>query len=459
MKIVQPSLQKIFFIYVPFALVGILLSIFFTNATVFALKWFLPFTLLIAVLSLFIPLTKQRPLSHSPIRHKTLHWLGQLILIQIGLLLLFLGFSQAIFQSIVSNYPNQTTFALMRQSLGFYQGGLWPWPFILLVSCAIAYLGRDNKYPALLRKAAQPVLKSHADGIIGVGIEIFLKQGLLFSALLTVGILTLQIAHLICQWLQLPSLLTFSIPNSIIGFLLLILLARNKGVQWLTRKIWRQPFADNKLILIFCLLNIVLLVLFNLGIYLFMNYLMPALNNKPSMLITNQNFNINQWLLLSFIWWLGIMPLLTKNIAIISRERSLREILAAGLLLPGLMAVIWHYLPNVLLTTLLNLLAAPLVSFLLAIIGLLLIVGFFQNPHCCNITTDLKSCSTSVQSSVSFLRTLWQLCTCMLAAYLLTNLTFLCVLGAAFAAPIVATLFCAVLGAFIIATSHKNSRP
>ncbi len=462
MKIAKTRADYIFFIYVPFALIGGLLSYFFLAAIILTLKWFMPAMLLLALLTTITPFATQKPLTHSKIiATKPDNWLIKLILLQLSVILLFTGTAQALIQFISVN-SNYDPTLLTQQTLQFYQGGLWPWPFILLVSAAIAYLGKTKNKPVPLRIAVRPVIKKYADNIIGVGIEIFLRQGLLFSTLVTIGIITLQIANIFCQLLHLPSLFIFTLPIFIIGILVLTLLAKNKFSQYVTRKLWRQAYAEPRIILIFCITAIALLILSNLTLELIRIYFFHS--NAPALLTSiNRKVQLNQWFLLSLIWWFGITPLLTKTIASISCERSLREIICAGLILPVSLALLWHmsnrYLSNTFLAHFSAFLGSWPLELLLGVTSLLLTAIFFRNPNTCESTSTLKMCPPSTRSTVSFLRTLWQLCTYILAAFFLTNISFIVLTGSAIAAPIFATLFSSLLGCLITAARKSKNPP
>jgi choline-glycine betaine transporter len=154
-----------------------------------------------------LPIGNRKLLIAEPTqKNSTGSWLLQILFLQLGILAIFTALTQANIHLLTTANP-VVKITLAQLATRYWQNCLLPWPLIILVSLALACFGKEQNRPALLLTAIQPIVGLFANNIIGVGIEIFIRQALQLASWLVFCLVTLFLADITCQSLGLPGFL------------------------------------------------------------------------------------------------------------------------------------------------------------------------------------------------------------------------------------------------------------
>jgi len=454
MKIAKPRLDYIFLIYVPFALIGICLIAFAMHATLIGIKWLMLSYFPICLTLAWTPIADKKLLSSVSIKPKSnWRWLLHILLLQLGVLLIFTAFTQANIHLLSAANPlDQTDIILLTNH--YWQTSLLPWSWIILLSIALAYFGKKQNQPALLLTAVKPIIRFFADNIIGIGIEIFIRQTLQIASSFTFAILTLFLADLISGLLGLPSLLLANNHAFILSIVIFIMISISPFMQF-TRWLWQKHFSESTYWFIFCSLLFALLLIANI----ILNVVDPYLTNVNLPSLTFSLFDEQNWFiqlqLINYCWWIGLIPLLATTVAHLNRGHTIRLAILANLLLPMTLAIggitFESYNPEALTNLLTAWLTYWPITLIVGLASLILAAYFYRNPDHCNIANMSKA---RPHFKLTYLRNTWHLSALFVVVYLISQLRFIYIFNIAITIPVLATLFVAIIGAAFVAIQN-----
>lgn len=272
-------------------------------------------------------------------------WISMLFAAGMGIGLMYFSVAEPMQHFSGSNFSNLEVEARAKnaQLFTFFHWGIHAWAIYGIVGLSLAYFTYRYRLPLSLRSCFYPLLKEKINGFWGSAIDVFALCSTFFGITTTLGFGVVQInsgldvlnivdgTEFKYQILIVVILVSVSIISAVTGV--------NKGVKLLSS------------INIIGVLILLLFVLF-LGptIYIISSFT-DGIGNYISNFF-NLTFNTHvydkdglpwfyNWTILYWAWWISWSPYVGLFIAKISKGRTIREFVAAVLLLPTLFNFIW----------------------------------------------------------------------------------------------------------------------
>ncbi len=272
-------------------------------------------------------------------------WVSMLFAAGMGIGLMYFSvaepmqhYSNEIFSG--SHYVNQ---AKSAQLYTFFHWGIHAWAIYGIVGLSLAYFSYRYKLPLSLRSCLYPLLKNKINGRWGNAIDVFALCSTFFGITTTLGFGVvqinsgLQILNIVpdnsftYQVIIVSILVTLSIISAVTGV--------DKGVKLLSN---------------INIISVVALLLFVLAlgptVYLigsFTEGLGSYINNFFNLTFGTHVYEeetlpwFYNWTILYWAWWISWSPYVGLFIAKISKGRTIREFIAAVLILPTMFNFIW----------------------------------------------------------------------------------------------------------------------
>ncbi|WP_353140349.1 BCCT family transporter [Pseudopedobacter sp.] len=272
-------------------------------------------------------------------------WVSMLFAAGMGIGLMYFSvaepmqhYSNEIFSG--SHYVNR---AKSAQLYTFFHWGIHAWAIYGIVGLSLAYFSYRYKLPLSLRSCLYPLLKNKINGRWGNAIDVFALCSTFFGITTTLGFGVvqinsgLQILNIVpdnsftYQVIIVSILVTLSIISAVTGV--------DKGVKLLSN---------------INIVSVVVLLLFVLAlgptVYLigsFTEGLGSYINNFFNLTFGTHVYEeetlpwFYNWTILYWAWWISWSPYVGLFIAKISKGRTIREFIAAVLILPTMFNFIW----------------------------------------------------------------------------------------------------------------------
>lgn len=310
MKPLKKHYTYIYFLYLPLFLLALALVLFFPEQSLlcFRVHWLiLLFTLFLAL----SPIGKIR-LGEKSTKIKFPKWFGIIFSAGIALTFIYWGLMYVCFQGLPVLIPSHhSQYISNTGSTLLLTWGFYPWFVFLLIGIGLAYIGFYQKKPGKFSLLLSIIFKSHPDDATSLSVDFITRTIAHFSLATSIGIVTLLTIALLSKLTQSPILVGLNFVTVIVVTILFIGINTR---QW--QKIVRYfavrkiPLAILSILFIFTAAIIILLV----------NYLITMfVANFPQGNKTLINFQIPHWelhwQLLSGMWWLGWIPLMSGLIA------------------------------------------------------------------------------------------------------------------------------------------------
>lgn len=329
MKLLPKHYDYILPIYIPIFFIALSVVFFFPHIFLISLRahWLLLFFLIFLALS---PIGKIR--LGNPADSQSKFFLLLLIVAQLAITFIYLGMVYIVFWGLPTLAPQQAAVFLPKTAdLLIINSGAYPWALFLLLGIGLAYLSYPEHKPGKFSLLTQSILKNTAEDSTSLIIDFFIRTIAHFSLALTIGIITLYSVTFFAKLLHMEIItgLRFLVLATATAFLILMNLNQWKlTFRWLLHK--KIPLIIIASLFI-ASVTIILLII---------NYFTPTLVQAfPQMTTTLVPFKISDWFtnwqLLSAIWWLAWIPLLSGLIAYVARGHTIRKVILIGLL--GLM--------------------------------------------------------------------------------------------------------------------------
>lgn len=272
--------------------------------------------------------------SHEKPRNSPLLWLAQIAGLQLCLLGLYLGISSVAQHNINGITPNPTTLFGDTLHLLLSQYALLPWTLYTFMALAMGYCSYCRNENAYASTTLFPLFKSDVQQTFGLIINSLAKQATTIVFATTFAFISLMFAYsVIGTHFNLTTGFHSATMFTTITLLILFFLPPVKK---------RLHRALNGTILI--ALALMILCIIFAGIIVLLSLLFQGLTQNtvdlPNFIqkIIAKDWHTS-WLLFSVAWWIGWTPLMGALFARISRGYSVRQIIAATLLLPAALTV------------------------------------------------------------------------------------------------------------------------
>ena len=236
--------------------------------------------------------------------------------------------------------PGTTAAADLGLRYTFFHWALHPWAIYAVTALALAYFNFRRESPGLISAVLRPIFGARMDGPLGYFIDILAVLATLFGVAVSLGLGALQINSGLN--------LTFGAPEGsgaqivIIAVTTVVFIASavtgiQKGIKWLSQ----TSLVVAGLLLLFVLVTgptLTQLNAFTQGTGSYLGDLIPM------------SFRLNafakddwagQWTLFYWATWISWAPYVGSFIARVSRGRTIREFIAAVLIVPSILSFVW----------------------------------------------------------------------------------------------------------------------
>lgn len=272
-------------------------------------------------------------------------WLSMLFAAGMGIGLMFFSVAEPIshYSSSVFGENDFVNQAKGAQLYTFFHWGIHAWAIYGVVGLALAYFAYRYKLPLSLRSCFYPLLKDRINGKWGDAVDVFALCSTFFGITTTLGFGVVQINSGL-ETLHVVSEGGFSNQLIIVAVLtsLAILSATsgvNKGVKLLS-----------KINIISVVLLLLFVLFFGPTVFLISSFTEGLGNYLSNFFELTFNTHIYEsdtlpwfynWTILYWSWWISWSPYVGLFIARISKGRTIKEFIAAVLIIPALFNFIW----------------------------------------------------------------------------------------------------------------------
>lgn len=272
----------------------------------------------------------------------TFTWFAMLFSAGMGIGLMFWSIAEPLSHYLDPQSGNGSTPSAAQEAMKitYFHWGLHAWAVFMVVGVSLAYFSYRRNLPFSLRSAFYPLIGKRIFGPIGHAIDIFAVVGTMFGVATSLGLGAMQV----------NSGLNFitGIPKSVEVQLMLIggitaiatvsvVLGLQKGISRLSRlNLWLGA-------------SLMLFVLVaGPTSYILKNFFQSSANYLGNLVQlsywseweTDLKWK-SSWTIFYWAWWIAWAPFVGTFIARISRGRTIRELLVAGLIAPTLTTFIW----------------------------------------------------------------------------------------------------------------------
>lgn len=225
----------------------------------------------------------------------------------------------------------------------FFHWGIHAWAIYGIVGLSLAYFSYRYRLPLSLRSCFYPLLKDRIKGRWGNTIDVFALCSTFFGITTTLGFGVVQINSGLETLNVLPGS-NFLYQVLIVGVLVsLSVLSAVSGVDKGIRILSNINIITVMLLLLFVLLfgpTVYLIGSFTEGIGNYINNFFNLTFNTHVYEADTQPW-FYDWTILYWAWWISWSPYVGLFIARISKGRTIREFIAAVLIIPTLFNFIW----------------------------------------------------------------------------------------------------------------------
>ena len=272
-------------------------------------------------------------------------WISMLFAAGMGIGLMYFSvaepmhhYSTDVFEA--NHYINR---AKNAQLYTFFHWGIHAWAIYGVVGLALSYFAYRYRLPLSLRSCFYPLLKNKINGKMGNAIDVFALCSTFFGITTTLGFGVVQV-NAGLQTLGIVAESSFTYQIIIVGILtLLSIISATSGVDKGVKLLSSVNVIAVVVLLLFVLFlgpTVYLIGSFTEGIG---NYI----NNFFGLTFDTHVYDeatlpwFYNWTILYWAWWISWSPYVGLFIAKISKGRTIREFVAAVLIIPTLFNFIW----------------------------------------------------------------------------------------------------------------------
>ena len=272
-------------------------------------------------------------------------WLSMLFAAGMGIGLMYFSVAEPMqhYSNEIFSYKSPVQRAQNAQVYTFFHWGIHAWAIYGVVGLALAYFSYRYRLPLSLRSCFYPLLKDKIKGKWGNVIDVFALCSTFFGITTTLGFGVVQINSglvtlnilpdngFVYQVLIVAVLVSLAILSAVSGV--------DKGIKILSS----VNIIACVVLLLFVLFlgpTVYLIGSFTEGIGTYINSFF-TLTFNTHVYEENAQTWFYDWTILYWAWWISWSPYVGLFIARISKGRTIREFVAAVLILPTLFNFIW----------------------------------------------------------------------------------------------------------------------
>lgn len=283
--------------------------------------------------------------NESKPEHSFFSWVSMLFAAGMGIGLMYFSVAEPMqhYSSEVFQGNHDVNRAKNAQLYTFFHWGIHAWAIYGLVGLTLAYFAYRYRLPMSLRSCLYPLLKNKIYGTWGSVIDVFALCSTFFGITTTLGFGVVQInsglvtlnilpdASFIYQVAIVVVLVSFSVLSAVSGV--------NKGIKILSNINISAVIV--LMLFVLCLGPTVYLIgSFTNGLGNYVNSFFDLTFNTHVYEEETLPWFYN-WTILYWAWWISWSPFVGIFIARISKGRTIKEFIAAVLILPTLFNFIW----------------------------------------------------------------------------------------------------------------------
>ncbi|WP_246516494.1 BCCT family transporter [Salicibibacter cibarius] len=276
--------------------------------------------------------------------YSTFSWITMLFAAGMGVGLVFWSVAEPVGHYTTPPYGEGSTSEAANVSLQytFFHWGLHPWAIFGVIALGLAYFSYRKGLPTTISSIFYPVLGDKVYSVPGKTIDILAVFVTAVGVASTFGLSALQISGGLNYQFGTPN--TFTTQLIIIGIATALFIISSwsgisRGIKYL---------SHFNMLLLFLVMALVIIVgpgkqIFEMLISTTGSYI----GNIVPMSLRLEAFNdeasnwIGNWTVFYWAWWTTWAPFVGAFIARISRGRTIRQFVAAVLLIPSLVSFVW----------------------------------------------------------------------------------------------------------------------
>lgn len=272
-------------------------------------------------------------------------WLSMLFAAGMGIGLMYFSVAEPMqhYSNEIFSSKSPVQRAQNAQLYTFFHWGIHAWAIYGVVGLALAYFSYRYRLPLSLRSCFYPLLKDKIKGKWGNLIDIFALCSTFFGITTTLGFGVVQINSGLATLNVLPET-SFLYQVIIVGVLVsLSILSAVSGLDKGVRILSNINIIAAIVLLLFVLIlgpTVYLIGSLTEGIGTYINSFFSLTFNTHVYEENTQPW-FYDWTILYWAWWISWSPYVGLFIARISKGRTIREFIAAVLILPTLFNFIW----------------------------------------------------------------------------------------------------------------------
>ncbi|WP_169552631.1 choline BCCT transporter BetT [Nocardiopsis halotolerans] len=306
---------------------------------VFGWYYFLAATLYLAFV-VFIALSRYGAVKlgpqHSRPDYGVFAWASMLFAAGIGIDLMFFSVSGPVSHYLAPPVGEGETVEAARQAVVWtlFHYGITGWAMYALMGMALGYFSFRYNLPLAIRSALYPLIGKRIHGRIGDAVDLAAILGTIFGISVSLGIGVVQLNFGLGFLFDVPQGTAVQIGLIVIA----VIMATVSAVSGVDRGI-RRLSQINVILAILLMLYVMVFegpvdllnkLVLNIGDYL---------SRFPSMTLNTFGYDppvewLNSWTLFFWAWWVAWAPFVGLFLARISRGRTIRQFVAATLVVP-----------------------------------------------------------------------------------------------------------------------------
>ncbi len=301
------------------------------------------FFLLFALFLIFSPFGKIRlGLADDRPEFSTLSWFAMLFSAGMGIGLVFWSVAEPILHYVdpPSGEGSPVAAAQEAMKITYFHWGLHAWAIFMVVGLSLAFFSFRRGLPFSLRSTFYPILGDRIYGPIGHAIDIFAVVGTMFGVATSLGLGAMQVN----SGLNFVAGVATSIPVQLLLIAGITAIATVSVVLGLHKGISRLSSFN-----LFLAATLMLFVLATGPTAYIFNNLWESTGHYLGSLAQLSYWSEwetdlkwkSSWTIFYWAWWVAWAPFVGTFIARISRGRTIRELLVAGLIAPTLATFFW----------------------------------------------------------------------------------------------------------------------
>ncbi|MPY96746.1 MAG: BCCT family transporter [Actinophytocola sp.] len=275
---------------------------------------------------------------HSTPDYSLFAWGAMFFAAGIGIDLVFFSVAEPVTHYLDPPTGSPETIEAARQSVVWtlFHYGITGWAMYALMGMGLGYFAFRHRLPLAIRSALYPLIGKRIHGPIGDGVDLAAMLGTIFGIAVSLGIGVVQLSYGLNFMFDLPQ----GLPTQIALIAIAVGMATVSAVAGVDKGIRRVSELNVVLAIVLMIyvaifespIRVLNALVMNIGDYI---------SRFPGMTLDTFAYDqptawLNSWTLFFWAWWIAWAPFVGMFLARISRGRTIRQFVAATLVVPFL---------------------------------------------------------------------------------------------------------------------------